>query len=354
VSGAFSSLSSGRWAAIAVGIGLAALLPFVYHDPYYMTIIVTAEIVAILNISWSFVLGMAGVWNFGQLAIYALGAYSAGWMMLHERWVPAPLAILFGGLFSACAAVLLAFPTLRLFGIYTSLLTFSFSQIVQYVALNDPGGLTGGSFGFPTVRGLFSSSDQTSFLRSYYWVCLAVIVASCFAVAWLRQSRLGIALRSSRDAPAYTAARGVDPRAVRVAAFGLSGFLAGIAGSLYLCFQQSFTTSQMGLTPMSIDVTMLVIGGLGTVFGPLLGTAVLTVIQTWLIDYPGWQLTVLGAILLVIVIFVPGGLVGAISRLVRRLGEWVAEDEQGGGSRPPAAPSERLPATAAGAEGADS
>jgi branched-chain amino acid transport system permease protein len=329
VTGSLSSISVGRWAAMAVAVLLAATLPFVYDDPYYMTIIVTGEIIAILNISWSFVLGIAGVWNFGQLAIYALGAYSAGWLMLHAGWLPAPLAIICGGLFAAAAAVLLAFPTLRLFGIYTSLLTFSFSQVVQYVAVNDPGGLTGGSFGFPTVRGLFSDADQTAFLRNYYWVFLAVIVGSCFAVAWLRQSRLGIALRSSRDAPAYTAARGVSPRAVRVAAFGLSGFLAGIAGSFYLCFQQSFTTSQMGLTPMSIDVTMLVIGGLGTVFGPLLGTAVLTVIQTWLIDYPGWQLTVLGATLLVIVIFVPGGLVGAISRLARRLSAWVAEDERG-------------------------
>ena len=93
----------------------------------------------------------------------------------------------------------------------------------------------------------------------------------------------------------------------------------------------------MGLTPMSIDVTMLVIGGLGTVFGPLLGTAVLTVIQTWLIDYPGWQLTVLGATLLVVVIFIPGGLVGAISRLRHRIALWVGEDEAGDAPPPPPA-----------------
>jgi branched-chain amino acid transport system permease protein len=295
---------------------------------------------------------MAGVWNFGQLAIYALGAYSAGWVMLHAGWVPAPIAVLCGGVFSAAAAVLLAFPTLRLFGIYTSLLTFSFSQIIQYVSLNDPGGLTGGSFGFPTVRGLFSNSNQTSFLRNYYWICLGVIVITSFGIAWLRHSRLGIALRSSRDAPAYTAARGVDPRAVRIAAFGISGFVAGIAGSLYLCFEQSFTTSQMGLTPMSIDVTMLVIGGLGTVFGPLIGTAVLTVIQTWLIDYPGWQLTVLGVTLLVIVIFVPGGFVGAISRLARRVTAWVGEDEDDEEPAPPAPEAEQL-SEAARAEGAE-
>jgi branched-chain amino acid transport system permease protein len=112
----------------------------------------------------------------------------------------------------------------------------------------------------------------------------------------------------------------------RVIAFGLSGFLAGVAGGFYLSFEQSFTTSQMGLTPMSIDVTMLVIGGLGTVMGPVIGTAIVTVIQTILIDYPGWQLTILGATLLVIVIFVPGGVVGLISRISKRVGAWVEED----------------------------
>src|SRR5438270_5133932 len=114
---------------IAVAALLAAVFPVVYTDPYYMTIIVTAEIILILNISWNFILGMAGVWNFGQLAIYALGAYGSGWIMLHETSVPVPVAILLGGCFSSLVSLLLAFPTLRLFGIYTSLLTFSFAQV---------------------------------------------------------------------------------------------------------------------------------------------------------------------------------------------------------------------------------
>ena len=325
MTGTFSALTPGRWMTIGVACVLTAIFPLVYTDPYYMTIIVTAEVVLILNISWNFVLGMAGVWNFGQLAIYALGAYSAGWLMLHQTWIPTMITILLGGVFAAFISVLLAFPTLRLFGIYTSLLTFSFAQVVQYVALNDPRGLTGGSYGFPTVPGIFSTASQESYLRAYYWLFAVVIVASCFFVAWLRQSHLGIALRSIRDAPGYTAARGVNPRSARVVAFGLSGFMAGVAGGFYLAFEQSFTTSQMGLTPMSIDVTMLVIGGLGTVFGPLIGTAIVTAIQTILIDYPGWQLTILGAVLLAIVIFVPGGVVGLISRLNRSVTSWMAE-----------------------------
>jgi branched-chain amino acid transport system permease protein len=325
VTGAFGRVGAGSWAAMGVGLVLVALLPLVYHDAYYLTVIVTAMIVLTLNISWNFVLGMAGVWNFGQLAIYALGAYGAGLLMLHVTWLPVVVDLLLGALGAAAISVLLAIPTLRLFGIYTSLLTFAFSQVVQYVALNDPGGLTGGPFGFPTVPGLYPDLEPEAQLRAYYWTALGVAVLATAAVAWLRASPLGITLRSIRDAPAYTAARGANPLVARVTAFGISGFIAGIAGGLYICFNQSITANAMGLTPMSIDVTMLVIGGLGTIFGPILGTAVLTVIQTWLIDYPGTQLTILGALLLVIVIFVPGGLVGWISRMDRRVRAWVAE-----------------------------
>ena len=325
MTGAFARIGVASWIAMGVGLVLFALLPLVYDDAYYLTVIVTALIILTLNISWNFVLGMAGVWNFGQLAIYALGAYGAGLLMLHATWLPVAVDVLLGGLLAAAISVLLAIPTLRLFGIYTSLLTFAFSQVVQYVALNDPGGLTGGPFGFPTVPGLYPDLEPEAQLRAYYWTALGVAVLATAAVAWLRASPLGITLRSIRDAPAYTAARGANPLAARVTAFGISGFIAGIAGGLYICFNQSITANAMGLTPMSIDVTMLVIGGLGTIFGPILGTAVLTVIQTWLIDYPGTQLTILGALLLVIVIFVPGGLVGWISRMDRRVRAWVAE-----------------------------
>lgn len=325
MTGPFARIGVASWIAMGAGLVLFALLPLVYHDAYYLTVIVTALIVLTLNISWNFVLGMAGVWNFGQLAIYALGAYGSGLLMLHATWLPVAVDVLLGGLLAAVISVLLAIPTLRLFGIYTSLLTFAFSQVVQYVALNDPGGLTGGPFGFPTVPGLYPDLEPEAQLRAYYWTALGVAVLATAAVAWLRASPLGITLRSIRDAPAYTAARGANPLAARVVAFGISGFIAGLAGGLYICFNQSITANAMGLTPMSIDVTMLVIGGLGTIFGPILGTAVLTVIQTWLVDYPGTQLTILGALLLVIVIFVPGGLVGWISRMDRRVRAWVAE-----------------------------
>lgn len=334
-------LSGREIAGIAALLVVVAVIPLVWSNAYALGVMITAMIVLVLNISWNFVLGIAGVWNFGQLAIYALGGYGSGLLMLHTP-MPPVLAIVGGGLLAAAMSVLLAVPTLRLHGIYTSLLTFSFAQVFLFIVVNDPKGLTGGTFGFPTVPGLFSFLSPTASLHAYFWTMLVVVVVATVSVAWIRGSRLGIALRTIRDAPSYAAARGISPLKYRVVAFAISGFIAGIAGGLYLSYNQSFTTAAMGLTPMSIDVTMLVIGGLGTIWGPILGTSVLTGLQVSLVDYPGIQLTILGAILLVIVVFVPGGLVGLLSAIRRRISAWVAEEEQdqeaGGG---PAALEER-------------
>jgi branched-chain amino acid transport system permease protein len=340
-------LTVGELSGIAALVAVVALIPVVWSNAYALGVMITAMIVLVLNISWNFVLGVAGVWNFGQLAIYAIGGYGAGLLMLHTPLPPA-LAIVCGGLLAAGVSVLLAFPTLRLHGIYTSLLTFSFAQVFLFIVVNDPKGLTGGTFGFPTVPGLFSFLSPTASLHAYFWTMLAVVIVATAIVARIRGSRLGIALRAIRDAPAYAAARGISPLKYRVIAFAISGFIAGVAGGLYLSYNQSFTTAAMGLTPMSIDVTMLVIGGLGTMWGPILGTSVLTGLQVSLVDYPGIQLTILGAILLVIVVFVPGGLVGLLSSIRRRVSAWVTEGEAdddevdaGEPGRPAAASEER-------------
>jgi branched-chain amino acid transport system permease protein len=325
--GRLPAMSGLKWTGIALLLVLAALIPLVLSSQYVLSVIVTAMIVLVLNTSWNFVLGVAGVWNFGMLAIYALGGYATGLVMLHQPGVPGWIAILAGAVVASVISILLAFPTLRLFGIYTSLLTFSFAQVIQFVIVNDPAGTTGGSFGFPTVKGLYPTLSPSASIKAYYWTVLVVVVLATLAVAWIRSSRLGIALRTIRDAPAYAAARGVSPLRYRIIAFAISGFIAGVAGGLYISYNQSITSAVMGLTPMSIDVTMLVIGGLGTIFGPLVGTGILTVLQTSLVEYPGIQLTILGTILLIIVVFVPGGLVGSISRTYRRIKDWAAEDE---------------------------
>jgi branched-chain amino acid transport system permease protein len=310
-------------AAFAV---LAILIPFIYPSPYGTGVMVTIAILVVLNASWNFLLGVAGVWNFGQLALYAAGGYGCGILMVHASFAPLP-GILAGTVAGALLAVLLAFPTLRLYGIYTSLLTFAAAQVVQLVIQNDDTGTTGGAFGLPSVKGLFGSLSPLWNVRAYYWLYLAVAIVVVAGLAWLVRTPYGLAVRTTRDSLPYGSARGIDPLRYRVSAFALSGAIAGLAGGMYTVYNGSIAPNVMGLTPMSIYVTMIVVGGLGTVTGPIIGTIVVTIIQQALIDHPGTQLTVLGAILLVIVIFFPRGIADQAARVQRRVVAWMDEEE---------------------------
>jgi branched-chain amino acid transport system permease protein len=306
---------------------VAALVPFIDQSQYGMGVLIVALIICTLNVSWNFLLGIAGVWNFAQLAIYAAGGYGGGLLILHTG-IPVWLAIPAGGLAGMLLAVVIAIPSLRLYGIYTSLLTFAAAEVVQLVIQNDDTGTTGGAFGLPPVSNMFGGLSPLWSQRAWYWLCLAVLVAAFLTISLVTRSPQGMALKALRDSLPYGAARGVDPRRFQIAAFALSGFIAGVAGALYTLYNGSISPTVMGLTPMSIYVTMLVVGGLGTFSGPLIGTAVLTVVQQALIDHPGTQLTVLGIVLLLIVLFFPKGLAAEAEKVRRRVVAWTEETEE--------------------------
>lgn len=308
-------------------IVLAALVPFIYPSAYGTGVMVTMLVFVVLNLSWNFLLGIAGVWNFGQLAMFAVGGYGGGLLIIHAD-LPPLLAIGAGGLGGALLAVLFALPTLRLYGIYTSLLTFAAAQVVQLVIQNDTSGTTGGALGLPQVEGLFGGLDPLWSSRAWYWLALGFVVVVAAGFALLARTPFGLALRTLRDSTPYAAARGIDPRRYRVAAFAVSGAVAGVAGVLYTLYNGSISPTVMGLTPMSIYVTMIVIGGLGTITGPIVGTVLVTAVQQALIDHPGTQLTVLGIVLIAIVVFMPRGIAFEAGRLRDRVVRWMNEEEE--------------------------
>lgn len=318
-------------------IVLAALVPFIYPSVYGTGVLVTMLIFVVLNISWNFLLGIAGVWNFGQLAMFAVGGYGGGLLIIHAGF-PFWLALLVGGVGGALLAVVIALPTLRLYGIYVSLLTFAAAQVVQLVIQNDTSGTSGGALGLPSVDGIFTGLDPLWSARAWYWLVLAVVVVATVGTVLLTRSPFGLALRTMRDSVSYGSARGIDPLRYRVAAFAVSGFLAGAAGVLYTVYNGSIAPTVMGLTPMSIYVTMIVVGGLGTIAGPIVGTVVLTAVQQALIDHPGTQLTVLGIVLILIVVFSPRGIAFEAGRVRDRVVRWMNEEEAEAPSRAASAP----------------
>ncbi len=257
----------------------AVALPLVWRNDYVIDVALTALIWMVLNQSWNLQLGIGGIWNFGQLAIFAIGGYVAGLVSLH--WgIPPWLSLIMGGVAAALVSAVIGIPVLRLRGIYASLLTFSFGEVVRLLVISDESGLTGGSFGLSGIPGLaFEGLSPDAKQRAYYWLALGLVVLTAIFIYVFIHSPLGTALKALRDSPAYAASRGVSPLKMQVITFGTSAFIAGVAGAFYAQYFGTISPSVMGLGPLSLFVAMLVVGGLGTFWGPMLGTAVIVVVS---------------------------------------------------------------------------
>jgi branched-chain amino acid transport system permease protein len=311
---------------LAGALLVAAVLPLVYTNPYLLDVFVLTLIWMTLNQSWNVVLGVSGVWNFGHLGLYAIGGYTAGIVGIHfgiSPWI----ALMMGGITSAAIGVVLALPSLRLRGIYASLLTFSFAQVVQLVINNDTTGLTGGVFGLSGIPRLFTNLDPNALLRAYYWAALAIAAVTALALFRLVRSPWGLAFMGLRDSEGRAASLGISPLKYQVATFGISAFFAGVAGALYASYYGVIAPGVMGLGAMTVLVTMLVVGGLGTLSGPFIGTALIMAMQTFLQRYGEVRLVVLGTVLLVVVVTMPRGIAPELGRLRARLNRWMEEDD---------------------------
>lgn len=316
-----------RWIACVAALLLAVVLPFVVPDRSWLSVAILGAVWLTLNQSWNLVLGFSGVWNFGQLAIYAIGAYVAALLSLHTD-TPAVLSILVGGAAATAVSILLSLPALRLRGIYVALMTFGFGEVIRLLIIADGTGLTGGTYGLSGFSGFgLDHLDSLSRDRAHYWIAMAVAIVTGLIIFAIMRSPLGSALIALRDNPSLAAARGVSPRVMQMVAFGVSGFFAGVAGALYAFAFGVVAPTLMGLAPMTLLVTMLVVGGLGRVTGPVVGTVIIAFVQARLQSWPDARLIILGLILLVMVVAVPKGIVPLVSKYRQRIDQWVEEDE---------------------------
>ena len=307
---------------IALVCVLAAVLPLALSSSFWLGTLTLALIWMLLNMSWNLVLGYSGIWNFGQLAIYAIGGYAAALASTHLA-LPSLAGILIGGLAAMLVSIGLAIPSLRLRGIYVSLLTFGFAEVVRLLIITDKTGITGGPFGLSDFPGFGITSTGLAQSRILYWIALAFVIVTAFAMFVIIRSPLGTGLVSLRDNPGLAAARGISRWRYQLVTFAISGFFAGIAGGLYAYTYGVISPTVMGLGPMTLLITMLVVGGLGTQSGPIVGTLLLTLISTRLEPYPEIRLILLSVILLGIVVLVPRGLVPIVGRLRAKGSAWV-------------------------------
>lgn len=305
------------WLSIALGTVLLAFLPLVVQ-PFYVRVAQLFLFFSALALAWHILGGFAGYWSFGHTSFVGIGAFTAGLLQFHLK--PEPMlgfvvGTLAGGLVSAALAAVIAYPVLRLRGIYFAIALLGVSQVLGELAQNID--IFQGALGITLPDIVPDSIRPEAF---FYYCFLALCSAYLVLSAWIRSSRLGYGLASIREDEDTARMLGVPTERYKVLTFVLSAGLTGLAGAVYAYSLGYFTAGSVFRGDFSLNMILhCMLGGIGTLFGPLLGALTLVLITNVLLgNVLDLHMMVTGALVVGLVLLAPQGLLGWLDRLRRR------------------------------------
>jgi ABC-type branched-subunit amino acid transport system ATPase component/ABC-type branched-subunit amino acid transport system permease subunit len=302
--------TTGLGLSAIAGLSAGALLA----DGYTLFVIALVLLTATVCYGLNILLGLAGLVSLGHVAFYALGAYAAAIALLAgwSFWLAWPLA----GLIAAACGALLAIPALRARGPYLAMVTIAFAFIVEH-GLTEWKGLTGGANGLAGIMPPSLGSVMFS-EREMAWLSAALAAAALLSFVAVRRSRLGRWMVAARDAEDAAQSLGIRPVPVRGTAFALSAGFAGLAGAVFAPLMMFVSPGTFPFSQSILFLFAVVVGGAGSVLGPLVGAALVNVLPELLSGLAEYRLLIFGLLLLVVLWLAPHGMVGALARLRRQ------------------------------------
>ena len=281
-------------------------------SPYLLILGIDVLIAVIFAASLHFIAGPGGMHSFGHAAYFGLGAYGAALLV---KWlaVPMGLALLAAPLIALTGALLFGWFAVRLSGVYLAMLTLAFAQIV-WATVFQWEELTGGSNG---VIGVWPPPpfDQPSI---YFLLTLALATAAVLLLRCLLFAPFGYAMRAGRNSPLRAEALGIDVKRVHWLGFAIAGAVCGVAGGLFAFAKGSISPETIGVGRSIDGLVMVLLGGIQTLSGPIVGAAVFTTLQDMVMRDTQYWRALLGAIILLLVLAFPSGLVGGVAALWRK------------------------------------
>jgi branched-chain amino acid transport system permease protein len=311
---------------------LLLALPFAAQmlgEPFYVTLATRMAILALAAVGLNLALGFGGLVSFGHAAFFGIGGYAAGILASHAfnaepliTWpfaIPAsdqmPVVWLVAAFLCALVALPIGAVSLRTSGVYFIMITLAFAQMIYYFAISWPayGGEDGLSI---TVRNGFPGLNTANPL-SFFLVCYTALMAALVVMWRIRDSRFGAALQAARQNETRVAAVGIQPFRIRLAAFVISAVVTGVAGALFADLNRFVSPSMMSWQMSGELIVLIILGGTGRLFGPVAGAMLYVLLEFALGGLTErWQFF-LGFILLGVVLFARGGIVGLVAGKAR-------------------------------------
>lgn len=278
-------------------------------EPFYLALVARIMIFAIAAISLDLILGYGGLISFGHAAYIGLGAYAVAILNYYEfesGWLHLPVAILG----SALIAAVIGLFSLRTGGLYFIMITLAFTQMLYFLGISLEE--YGGDDGIITYRSIFGDWIDLDDANTFYYF-IFFFLALCTLISWrLVNSRFGMVIRGSHSNEARMQAIGYPVFRYRLAAFVISGAMGGIAGFLLANLTEFVTPDFMHWFRSGEIMIMVLLGGMGTVFGPILGTAAYLLLEDFLAGLTQHWWIIFGPLLLVIILFAKRGLWGVL------------------------------------------
>lgn len=305
-------------------LALLALIPLFLPERYLLGQVITFLIWSMVASQWNLLMGHAGVFSLAQMAFFAIGAYTTAMASKHlgfSIWMSMPLAI---GV-ATISALIVGVACLRLHGAYVALLTFAIAEVIRALIITDTycytregGGCLqffGGSTGFSRIDDFgFRPLLKGNWIVGNYYVVLATFGVVTLISLFVMHGRLGLAFRAIRDNLGYASSRGISRFQTQITVFSISAALTGLAGWAYAGHFRFAGPSLFDFSTLILVLSMVIVGGLGSIWGSYIGAATILIGIEWLKEFGDVKNIGLGLILVLVVLFAPNGLAALISR----------------------------------------
>ena len=288
-----------------------AALPLVGPGPNIIRLLFVTLTWVTASVGWNLIGGFAGQISFGFAVFYGLGAYTTALSL--NGGIPPVMAFSFGAAVAAVASLLIGLPTFRLKGPYFAIATIGVSEAVRVVMMNVP--FTGGASGYRII-------EKTRFVQSHHYYTALILAALAVGISiLLRRSKLGLALIAIREDQDAASDLGVNPFIAKLVVHALAAALAGAAGGVYARYSLFIDPDGVFAFRNGIAILLMpIIGGVGTIWGPVIGAFVYGLIHEEVVaNFPQAHLLIFGSLLILIILFEPGGLVGLFRKFMRSL-----------------------------------
>jgi branched-chain amino acid transport system permease protein len=303
-----------RWLRWTVGALLLALFPVFVREPYYITLAVNLAITLILTLSLNFVVGTSGQWSFAHAAFFGMGAYVPGVLASRfglDGWLGLPLSVAS----TSVLATVVGLPIVRLRGYYLAVCTLALGFLAEII-VRQAVDLTGGGYGIQQIPPLFIAGYRLQG-GSYYLLAVAALLASSLLLDNIKGSTLGHAIVASRDNPIAAASCGINVGRVKLTAFVITAGLAALAGWVHTFYYLALNPSLLASDLTFLWYFMVFIGGLGSVPGVVIGTALLSIAPEFLGMATHNRVLAFGLLMLGVALFAPRGIGGALTGLLQ-------------------------------------